>query len=95
MNDFLISMFSLLFSLFGLGAAFQGISDKKETEKKERSWTRFIDGPCDPDMAKIMFCLVSGSLMGFVYRDLCIHSVVLYLEIEFILRCLWCWCVVY
>lgn len=31
-NDFLISMFSLLFSLFGLGAAFQGISDKKETE---------------------------------------------------------------
>jgi len=32
-NDFLISMFSLLFSLFGLGAAFQGISDKKETEK--------------------------------------------------------------
>jgi ATP-binding cassette subfamily B (MDR/TAP) protein 1 len=25
-------MFSLLFSLFGLGAAFQGISDKKETE---------------------------------------------------------------
>lgn len=32
-SDFLISMFSLLFSLFGLGAAFQGISDKKETEK--------------------------------------------------------------
>lgn len=25
-------MFSLLFSLFGLGAAFQGISDKKQTE---------------------------------------------------------------
>jgi ATP-binding cassette subfamily B (MDR/TAP) protein 1 len=32
-QDFLISMFSLLFSLFGLGAAFQGISDKKETER--------------------------------------------------------------
>ncbi len=62
--------------------------------KKERSWTRFIDGPCDPDMAKIMFCLVSGR-MGFVYKDLCIHSVALYLKIEFILRCLWCWCVVY
>lgn len=31
-DAFLISMFSLLFSLFGLGAAFQGISDKKETE---------------------------------------------------------------
>ena len=33
LNDFLISMFALLFSLFGLGAAFQGISDKKQTEK--------------------------------------------------------------
>mmetsp|Transcript_15740 Transcript_15740/g.21874 ORF Transcript_15740/g.21874 Transcript_15740/m.21874 type:complete len:263 (+) Transcript_15740:3-791(+) len=32
-NDFLISMFALLFSLFGLGSAFQGISDKKEIEK--------------------------------------------------------------
>jgi len=31
-DGFLISMFSLLFSLFGLGAAFQGVSDKKETE---------------------------------------------------------------
>merc|ERR1712176_188386 len=30
---FLISMFALLFSLFGLGAAFQGASDRKETEK--------------------------------------------------------------
>ena len=32
-NDFLISMFALLFSLFGLGAAFNGLSDRKETEK--------------------------------------------------------------
>ena len=32
-QKFLISMFSLLFSLFGLGSAFQGISDKKETER--------------------------------------------------------------
>jgi ATP-binding cassette subfamily B (MDR/TAP) protein 1 len=32
-NDFLISNFALLFSLFGLGAAFQDISDRKETEK--------------------------------------------------------------
>lgn len=32
-DDFIISNFALLFSLFGLGAAFQGISDKKETEK--------------------------------------------------------------
>jgi ABC-type multidrug transport system fused ATPase/permease subunit len=32
-SDFLISMFALLFSLFGLGAAFQGISDKNETKK--------------------------------------------------------------
>lgn len=31
-NDFLISMFAILFSLFGLGAAFNGLSDKKETE---------------------------------------------------------------
>jgi ATP-binding cassette subfamily B (MDR/TAP) protein 1 len=31
-NDFTISMFALLFSLFGLGAAFQGVSDRKETE---------------------------------------------------------------
>ena len=32
-NDFLISNFAILFSLFGLGAAFQDISDRKETEK--------------------------------------------------------------
>ena len=32
-DDFLISNFSILFSLFGLGAAFQDISDRKETEK--------------------------------------------------------------
>jgi len=31
-NDFLISMFALLFSLFGLGAAFNGLSDRKDTE---------------------------------------------------------------
>lgn len=31
-DNFLISMFALLFSLFGLGGAFQGISDKKEIE---------------------------------------------------------------
>ena len=32
-NDFLISNFAILFSLFGLGAAFQDVSDRKETEK--------------------------------------------------------------
>jgi len=32
-KDFLISNFAILFSLFGLGAAFQDISDRKETEK--------------------------------------------------------------
>lgn len=31
-NDFLISNFAILFSLFGLGAAFNGLSDRKETE---------------------------------------------------------------
>ncbi len=32
-KDFLISNFAILFSLFGLGAAFQDISDRKEVEK--------------------------------------------------------------
>lgn len=32
-SDFLISQFSILFSLFGLGSAFQDISDRKEVEK--------------------------------------------------------------
>merc|ERR1712232_341389 len=32
-NDFLVSNFALLFALFGLGAAFQDISDRKETEQ--------------------------------------------------------------
>lgn len=32
-NDFLISNFAILFALFGLGAAFQDISDRKETEE--------------------------------------------------------------
>jgi len=32
-NDFLISNFAILFALFGLGAAFQDVSDRKETEQ--------------------------------------------------------------
>merc|ERR1712194_41600 len=32
-RDFMISMFGLLFGLFGLGLAFQDIADRKETEK--------------------------------------------------------------
>merc|ERR1711939_1193946 len=32
-DDFLIAMFALLFGLFGLGIAFQDITDRKETEK--------------------------------------------------------------
>jgi hypothetical protein len=32
-RDFLISNFAVLFALFGLGAAFQDISDRKEVEK--------------------------------------------------------------
>jgi ATP-binding cassette, subfamily B (MDR/TAP), member 1 len=32
-RDFLISMFAVLFALFGLGAAFQDISDRKEVEE--------------------------------------------------------------
>jgi ATP-binding cassette subfamily B (MDR/TAP) protein 1 len=32
-NDFLIANFAVLFALFGLGAAFQDISDRKEVEK--------------------------------------------------------------
>lgn len=32
-KDFLISDFAVLFSLFGLGAAFQDMSDRKEVEK--------------------------------------------------------------
>jgi len=33
MKDFLISNFAVLFALFGLGAAFQDASDRKEVEK--------------------------------------------------------------
>jgi len=33
LKDFLIANFAILFSLFGLGAAFQDISDRKEVEK--------------------------------------------------------------
>merc|ERR1712166_259971 len=32
-NDFLTSNFAILFSLFGLGAAFQDVADRKETER--------------------------------------------------------------
>jgi ATP-binding cassette subfamily B (MDR/TAP) protein 1 len=32
-KDFLIANFAVLFSLFGLGAAFQDVSDRKEVEK--------------------------------------------------------------
>jgi ATP-binding cassette, subfamily B (MDR/TAP), member 1 len=32
-SDFLIANFAMLFALFGLGAAFQDISDRKEVEK--------------------------------------------------------------
>lgn len=32
-NDFLVSNFAVLFALFGLGSAFQDMSDRKEVEK--------------------------------------------------------------
>lgn len=32
-EDFLIAMFSILFSLFGLGSAFTGLSDRAEVER--------------------------------------------------------------
>ena len=33
LKDFLVAQFSILFGLFGLGAAFQDMSDRKEVEK--------------------------------------------------------------
>lgn len=42
-RDFLISNFALLFSLFGLGAAFQDISDRKECEKSAGRIFHLID----------------------------------------------------
>jgi ATP-binding cassette subfamily B (MDR/TAP) protein 1 len=33
LNDFLVAQFAILFGLFGLGAAFQDMSDRKEVEK--------------------------------------------------------------
>jgi ABC-type bacteriocin/lantibiotic exporter with double-glycine peptidase domain len=33
LGDFLVAQFSILFGLFGLGAAFQDMSDRKEVEK--------------------------------------------------------------
>merc|ERR1712187_756103 len=39
-KDFLISNFALLFSLFGLGAAFQDVADRKEVKKKR--WKDFL-----------------------------------------------------
>jgi hypothetical protein len=53
-NDFLISNFAILFSLFGLGAAFQDISDRKETERSASRIFYLLDreskiDPMSPD----------------------------------------------
>jgi ATP-binding cassette, subfamily B (MDR/TAP), member 1 len=49
-KDFLIANFAILFSLFGLGAAFQDISDRKEVEKSAGRIFYLLDrkGEIDP-----------------------------------------------
>ena len=63
-RDFLISMFALLFSLFGLGAGLQGVADK---EKAKRSIKRLLSlfmrtSKIDPLLER------DGSLKA-IYRD--------------------------
>jgi len=43
LNDFLIANFAILFSLFGLGAAFQDMSDRKETERSAGRILHLLD----------------------------------------------------
>jgi ATP-binding cassette, subfamily B (MDR/TAP), member 1 len=49
-KDFLIANFAILFALFGLGAAFQDISDRKEVEKSAARIFYLLDrkGSIDP-----------------------------------------------
>ena len=49
LRDFLISNFAILFSLFGLGAAFQDISDRKEVEKAAGRIFYLLDRVSDID----------------------------------------------
>jgi ATP-binding cassette subfamily B (MDR/TAP) protein 1 len=48
-KDFLISNFAILFALFGLGAAFQDVSDRKETEKSAGRIFYLIDRKSEID----------------------------------------------
>ena len=42
-EDFLVSMLTLQFSLFGLGIAFQGLTDRKETAESAERIFRLLD----------------------------------------------------
>ena len=42
-NDFLIANFAVLFALFGLGAAFQDITDKKAVEESAKRVFYLLD----------------------------------------------------
>jgi len=48
-RDFLVSNFAILFSLFGLGAAFQDVSDRKEAEKSAGRIFYLIDRKSEID----------------------------------------------
>lgn len=47
--DFLVSNFSLLFALFGLGSALQGISDRKAAETSAGRIFYLLDRPSEID----------------------------------------------
>jgi ATP-binding cassette subfamily B (MDR/TAP) protein 1 len=58
LKDFLIAQFSILFGLFGLGAAFQDMSDRKEVEKSAARIFYLLDrqsqiDPLAPDGKKL------------------------------------------
>ena len=54
-KDFLIANFSVLFALFGLGAAFQDISDRKQVEKSAGRIFYLLDRKSSIDPLSVSF----------------------------------------
>ena len=63
-DDFLVSNFAILFSLFGLGAAFQDMADRKEAEKSASRIFYLLDRKSNIDPLSSDGKILSSSTAG-------------------------------
>jgi ATP-binding cassette, subfamily B (MDR/TAP), member 1 len=69
LKDFMIANFAILFSLFGLGSAFQDISDRKEVEKSAGRIFYLLDRESKIDPLSTSGLNLDGKVTDFTVRQ--------------------------